>query len=244
MIAFQGYGAVSANDFISRLRFTGFAPAAKLPTYLPGLIAKMSNMQLSTLLLYITGSPTIPLDGLRNVSDDWGFPDKITILGSIDDHLLPTAHTQYYVLETQDYPDEQSFLDALELGLLAAESVATTKGDMGVYGGADPDTLSAQAGKLLMYLATLVEDTGVQPEPDPMLPPPPGAVEAVALGDSGQRATALYDFPAGQDGDLPLYVGQTVIVTANAGQWWSGYLEDDPAQTVGQFPGNVSSTAA
>lgn len=240
MIALQGYGAVSARDFVSRLRFTGFGPSAKLPTYFSDLVAKMSNMQLSTLLLYITGSPTIPVDGLRNPSKDWGFPDKITIVGSVDDHLLPTAHTQYYALETQDYPDEQSFLEALELGLLAAEGVTTTKEDLGVYGGADPGTLSAQADKLLVYLATLVEDTGMQPEPDPMLPPPPGAAEVAVVEESGQRATALYDYPAEQDGDLPMYADQVVIITANAGQWWSGYLEDDPSQTVGQFPANVS----
>ena len=35
-----------------------------------------------------------------------------------------------------------------------------------------------------------------------------------------------------------MYAGQTIVLTANAGEWWSGYVEDDPSQTVGQFPAN------
>lgn len=237
MIASQGYPCVSGVEVCSHLRFQGFAGDAKLPEFLPDLIKKMSSMQLGTLLTFMTGSPGIPTGGLSNPNKDWPYSNKLTIFCTSDESKLPTGHQQFFALESVDYANEKAFLEALEEGLLLAESVHDNAEDLGVYAMADPDMLTGQADKLLMYLSSTIEDTQVTPEPDPTLPPPPAAAERANL-DTGMRATVVYDFPGDQEGDLTMYVGQIVVLTANAGEWWSGYVEDDPEQTVGQFPAN------
>ncbi|XP_039262553.2 synaptojanin-1-like [Styela clava] len=53
------------------------------------------------------------------------------------------------------------------------------------------------------------------------------------------RYTALYDFPAHQEGDLDFVAGDTIEVTEMTGEWWKGRVSRDeynPDELEGTFP--------
>jgi serine/threonine protein kinase len=231
----QASPLVSARDVNDRLRFSGFSASATLPTLLPQIITDMSSAQRSTFVLFLTGSPCIPAGGICNPNPDWPFPDKLTIMcSSYDERALPTAHVQFYALETADYADKKEFLTHLEEGLLEHEQSEPTD-PKDVAGVVDEATLEMQSGRTLGFMMEHIVDSQEQPPVDPALPPPPAALEQEV---SANRATAVYDYASDQPGDLQFYEGSILVITANTGAWWQGYLEDDPTMTTGKFPSN------
>ena len=48
----------------------------------------------------------------------------------------------------------------------------------------------------------------------------------------GTPYTALYDFEAQQEGDLPFRKGDTIYVTEMNGDWWEGQTEDGAMDTL------------
>jgi hypothetical protein len=69
------------------------------------------------------------------------------------------------------------------------------------------------------------------------------AVPAVAAAPAADTAAievvlGAADFDADQATDLGFKIGDRIVVTAKAGDWWDGYLESDASKTTGQFPSN------
>ncbi len=52
------------------------------------------------------------------------------------------------------------------------------------------------------------------------------------------KVKAIYPFEAAAAGDLALSIGNEVSVTSKEGDWWTGYLSNDPSKTKGIFPSN------
>lgn len=70
-----------------------------------------------------------------------------------------------------------------------------------------------------------------KPAPPPLKPKPKN------LSVEVEKATAMYDFEAQNDGDLSFSAGDTIAVTqrsSNVNEWWSGKVHGK----TGQFPGN------
>ena len=51
-------------------------------------------------------------------------------------------------------------------------------------------------------------------------------------------AQAVFAYDEDGEGDLPLRVGDIVIVTAEEGEWWTGRMYEDTGRLPGLFPSN------
>eukprot|EP00612_Vaucheria_litorea_P002698 CAMPEP_0171455590 /NCGR_PEP_ID=MMETSP0945-20130129/2423_1 /TAXON_ID=109269 /ORGANISM="Vaucheria litorea, Strain CCMP2940" /LENGTH=190 /DNA_ID=CAMNT_0011980859 /DNA_START=477 /DNA_END=1049 /DNA_ORIENTATION=- len=90
-----GEAHISSAQVVSKLSWFGFPPASMIPKWLPDLLNSFDEDALRRFLVFVCGSPSLPLD-----------LETVVVRCQPRSPALPVAHTCFFHLDVPDYASE------------------------------------------------------------------------------------------------------------------------------------------
>jgi hypothetical protein len=110
-----GDPAVSAQQVLSAMRFSGFNKKSNVPTWLKEILLSFSEDYLRKFLVFVTGSPSLSSTGTGSGKVE------INVRCQLRSGALPVAHTCFLHLDVPDYKDRDTLQAKLPYAIQNAQ---------------------------------------------------------------------------------------------------------------------------